>query len=164
MSESKDGTPRTESLSARFWSKVDKRGPEECWLWMAARARNGYGRVGVAQAVRLAHRVAYALLIGPIPVGLTLDHFRMNPGPRNAPCSRACVNPAHLEPVTQGENVLRGNGLFAREARQTQCRRGHPFDEKNTYVRKNGMRNCRECSRLDACLRRSFVRAQGAAA
>lgn len=46
----------------------------------------------------MAHRVAYELWVGPIPEGMELDHR----------CKvRACINPAHLEPVTHAENMRR---------------------------------------------------------
>jgi hypothetical protein len=122
----------------RFWAKVNRRGPDECWLWTASRYRNGYG---IFQG-GYAHRYAYTLLVGPIPTRLTLDHL----------CRvRQCVNPAHMEPVTRGENVLRGESILAHNARKTHCQHGHPFDEVNTYYRllRSGRygRRCRECHR-----------------
>src|ERR1017187_5210266 len=87
------------SLADRFWPKVDRRGPEECWPWLASKQNMGYGQVRAEteRTMILAHRVAYELLIGPIPLGLTLDHLCRN---------RGCVNPTHLEPVTLRENTL----------------------------------------------------------
>jgi hypothetical protein len=87
----------------RFWSKVDRCGPEGCWLWLGQVNQWGYGHFGrtlapgVHRTVK-AHRFAYTLLVGPIPGGLTLDHL----------CGRrACVRPDHLEPVTNAENLRR---------------------------------------------------------
>ncbi|MDP9224875.1 MAG: HNH endonuclease [Actinomycetota bacterium] len=85
----------------------------------------------------LAHRVAYELLVGPIPEGLTLDHLCRN---------TSCVNPQHLEPVTVRENVLRGMGWGAKNKRKTHCHRGHPFDAKNTLRIPGGTRKCRTCA------------------
>jgi hypothetical protein len=48
--------------------------------------------------------------------------------------------------VTRGQNVLRGEGPSARHARQTHCKRGHPFDQRNTYVTPQGWRACRTCN------------------
>lgn len=127
----------------RFWAKVDKDGPGDCWLWTAALA-DGYGvckRPPVGTS-RRAHRIAYELIVGPIPEGLDLDHL----------CRvRRCVNPAHLEPVTRRVNLLRGAGKAARRLSST-CSRGHDFDEANTYWErlKGGrytVRRCRRCAR-----------------
>lgn len=85
-----------------------------------------------------AHRVSYETFVGPIPAGLTLDHLCRN---------TLCINPAHLEPVTIKENVLRGDGPTARNARKTHCDRGHAFDETNTGPNANGGRSCRACKR-----------------
>lgn len=128
------------ALEARFWPKVDRSaGPDACWLWMAAKSPAGYGKVSAGGGGHLsAHRVAYELLVGPIPEGLTLDHLCRVP---------TCVNPAHLEPVTMRENILRGFSPMAQQARQTHCIQGHPFDAVNTYISPQGMRKCRECAR-----------------
>lgn len=120
----------------RFWSKVMVAG--DCWLWTGRTSDKGYGRFWVPPRELMAHRVAYELEVGPIPEGLTLDHL----------CRvRNCVNPAHLEPVTAGENVLRGEGPTARHARQTHCKHGHEFTEENTLIEPHGARSCRACSR-----------------
>src|SRR3990167_5623746 len=104
-----------------FWAKVDKKGLNDCWLWKGADTQ-GYGHFKTKGKYLLAHRFAYETIVGLIPAGLTLDHLCRQ---------RACVNPLHLEPVTRGENVLRGIGRSARNARKTHCIRGHPFDEAN---------------------------------
>lgn len=135
-----------EKLEGRFWAKVDKNGPlwagTACWVWTAARSE-GYGRFVVEGHVLKASRVAYELLIAPISVGLTLDHLCRNTG---------CVNPAHMEAVTTGVNVLRGNTITATNAVKTHCRQGHPYDLWNTYTRKSGAqkgnRICRQCSHV----------------
>lgn len=98
----------------------------------------GYGLVRTPLGVRKAHRVMWELMVGPIPDGKVLDHLCRN---------RGCVNPAHLEVVTQGENVLRGIGPVAVNARKTHCKNGHEFTEENTIIRREGWRGCRTCSR-----------------
>lgn len=117
----------------RFWAKVEK--SEGCWTWAASCYSNGYGRFDYG----LAHRIAYELVVGEIPEGLDLDHLCRN---------RRCVNPAHLEPVTRRENLMRGRTLVAAKAGQTHCKHGHEFTEENTHIRPNGTRSCRECSRI----------------
>lgn len=87
-------------INATFWPKVERRGAAECWPWTAYRDSKGYGHVSVNGATRPAHRVAYELLVRPIPDGLTIDHLCLNTG---------CVNPAHMEPVTASENSRRAN-------------------------------------------------------
>lgn len=89
-------TPRP--TEDRFWEKVD--GSGDCWEWTGTRQTMGYGSFWVlGQGKRLAHRVAYELLVGPIAEGRELDHRCRN---------RICVNPDHLEPVSHRENVRRG--------------------------------------------------------
>jgi hypothetical protein len=84
-------------LDEKLWAKVDK--TDDCWLWTGAKTSSGYGMVSHDSGVRPVHRVVYELLVGSIPDGLVIDHL----------CSvRNCVNPAHLEPVTNAENVSRG--------------------------------------------------------
>jgi hypothetical protein len=113
---------------------VDKSG--ECWLWTASQRGNGYGQFTVNGKGVSAHRFAYELMIGPIPEGLDLDHLCR---------ARACVNPAHLEPVTNAENILRGTCPPAINARKTHCPRGHEYTPENTYVNPAGGRECRAC-------------------
>ena len=125
----------------RFWSKVDRSG--DCWVWKGAvkkdRRSGGYGMFWSQNRTRRAHKFAYEHAVGPVPPGLELDHLCGN---------RACVNPAHLEPVTGRVNALRSTGITARNARKTACVRGHGFTSSNTRVRKNGDRVCRKCSHL----------------
>lgn len=133
--------PITERDVERFFAKVRITGPEECWEWTAGQGTGGYGsfRLGPKPGTDIhAHRFAYTALIGQIPGGLQLDHLCRN---------RGCINPAHLEPVTLAENVLRGAGITAAHAAQTHCIHGHAFDEKNTRMRPSGGRDCRTCAR-----------------
>lgn len=120
----------------RFWEKVDASG--DCWEWTAATNQLGYGQIGAPRnrARLMAHRVAWELLVGPIPEGLELDHLCKNPG---------CVNPDHLDPVTHAENMRRGEGFDNWQRRKTHCPRGHEYSRENTYVNPKGSRECRTC-------------------
>jgi hypothetical protein len=118
-----------------------------CWIWPRSKTPKGYGTLR-SQA---AHRVVYEAVFGPIPKGHDLHHECENP---------SCVNPFHLVPVTHRENLLRGDTIVGRQARQTQCSRGHQFDVANTYYTKDGKRRCRTCDRNRARERHRRLAAQ----
>lgn len=144
-----------DAADARFWAKVDKDAPGGCWLWTAGQSPDGYGKFSLHSRSTPAHRLAYELLRGPIPDGLYLDHL----------CRvRRCVNPAHLEPVTHRENILRGDTLPAANARKTHCPAGHPYDTENTIREADGRRRCRVCVRDTRKRSRARRRARMAAA
>jgi hypothetical protein len=139
-----------------FWPMVDK-SENGCWNWLGYRGPAGYGEIGSRKGNRptesqtkLAHRVAYELLVGEIPAGLHLDHLCRN---------TSCVNPEHLEPVTRKENVERGlHGVL-----RTHCIKGHRFTSANTRINaKDGAKRCRDCARDVAARDRENARFQGA--
>jgi hypothetical protein len=119
------------TLERRFWAKVDKHDQTSedstpCWMWNGATSPQGYGHFNLSKKTSTtAHRVSYLLSIGVIPEGLHLDHLCRN---------RGCVNPAHLEPVSPRENLLRGEGVAAVNAAKTHCHKGHEFTSENTQV------------------------------
>ena len=113
----------------------DKYAPEPnsgCWLWLSS-LRDGYGTFRVGRKMVPAHRFSYEAQFGAVAEGLVLDHL----------CRvRCCVNPQHLEPVTNQVNVKRGAEL------KTHCPQGHPYSGENLYLYKGRHRICRKCTRL----------------
>ena len=103
-----------------------------CWVWRGRVTPDGYGKL----SGKLAHRVVWERMRGPIEAGMTLDHACRN---------RSCVNPGHFEPMSHLDNVRRGT-----TATKPRCKNGHPFDEANTYIRPaSGHRDCRACNRAN---------------
>ena len=91
------------------WAKVEMTTDDaECWPWKGTINAKGYGVVKFKGRQYRAHRVVYELVNGPISEGLVLDHRCSN---------RRCCNPSHLEPVTDRENILRGESFSGRRAR-----------------------------------------------
>jgi hypothetical protein len=111
--------------------------PGGCWEWTGFKDSTGYGRISILSKRRSAHRLSYEHHLGPIPVGLVIDHLCRNPG---------CVNPLHLEPVTQTENIKRGISPIPANAAKTHCLRGHEYTQLNTGVNA-GKRYCKACDR-----------------
>lgn len=151
----------------RFWAKVDKNGPPvtnrpdlgTCWVWTAATRSTGYAVFNVpATATQPRRRIdghlwSYRNFVGPVPGGLELDHVCHTEAVRNGEClggdgcrHRRCVNPRHLEPVTEAVNTLRGLSFAARHARQKTCPAGHEYDR----FTKDGRRRCSQCDRANS--------------
>lgn len=129
------------TLVERFYANVTLADVNACWPWRGSTDVYGYGRlkvggvkVGEPKRTVKAHRFSYELNVGPIPDGLTLDHVKARG------CTmRHCVNPSHLEPVTDKVNILRGDAPSALFARRMLCPRGHG------YTQYNGYRRCHTC-------------------
>lgn len=115
-----------------FMMKVEPVG--DCWIWKAATNQDGYGRFWFRGKLWLAHRVAYTLFVGSIPDGLVLDHL----------CRvQNCVNPKHLEAVTQKVNHNRGDK--SKPMDKTHCINGHEYAPDNTYQKPGRPKECRIC-------------------
>ncbi len=140
---------RLRRATVRFWVRVDKNGPlwngTPCWMWQGSCTR-GYGQVAwpiegqKRPSMKKAHRIAYELVVQPIPDGLQLDHLCRNP---------PCCNPKHVEPVTGAINIARGDTGLVRGAQQrlkTHCPQGHPYDAENTQWYLGKWRRCKACT------------------
>lgn len=123
----------------RFWKKINKK--DDCWVWTAGQDGHGYGMFfdSVKKVNVKAYRWSYENFIGLVPNNLQLDHLCRN---------RICVNPNHLEPVTQQENIKRGEAgknLIEMQLSKVLCPKNHKYDKENTYIRPDGGRGCRKC-------------------
>lgn len=117
-----------------LYSKIEVTG--FCWLWKGYLNSRGYGQFRVGNRMLRAHRVVYEHLVGIQPPELVANHL----------CYvRNCVNPDHLEFITQRENVLYSHSPVRKNFDKTHCKRGHPLSGDNLYIRPCGSRVCREC-------------------
>lgn len=131
----------------RFWSKVNKGAPSDCWQWTDALNKAGYGRLMVSGKLKYAHVLSYELANGSVPDGLEVDHtcHNLTGCVGGDKCQhRSCVNPSHLESVAHIANVRRGNLSMS-----DTCSKGHSLESGGVYswTRKNGStaRRCRTC-------------------
>lgn len=126
--------PKPRPIEERYWENVEFRATSKCWRWLGTIRPDGRPQIGEGGKygkTKTAFRIGYELAFGPIPEGMDLDHL----------CNNSwCVNPNHCWPVTPKEN--RGR----REREKTHCPQGHEYNEKNTYYRADGHRQCRVCA------------------
>lgn len=114
-----------------------------CWLYAGYITSHGYAKF----SGQYLHRVVWENAFNKVlPDSLHIDHLCRN---------RSCINPAHLEPVTRRENILRGQGIAATGARRKHCIRGHLFSPNNLYHSPKGYRICRACNLANLRKRRS---------
>ena len=114
-----------------------------CWIWLSTLDGDGYAKMKFGGKNRRVARVAYQCTYGDIPAELVIDHLcRVRP----------CVNPAHLDLVTNRENTMRGETLAALNAAKTQCPQGHEY----SWCGKR--RYCKTCNRISMRQRRAKLR------
>lgn len=125
-----------EELKERLKARIDKT-PQGCWNYTRAKSIKGYGKLSAWGKMYLAHRLSFIVFKGKIPKGKFLDHLCRNP---------SCINPDHLEVVSNRENILRGIGISAVNSRKTHCVNGHRLSGRNLYVKIiNGRKRQRVC-------------------
>ena len=134
------GIYKRPSIKERLFKSFKINKKTGCWEWQLSINTFGYGQIRVnnPRSMRKPHRIMYELMKGKIPKKLSLDHLCRN---------RACINPDHLEVVTNKENILRGVGITAQNAKKTHCKRGHRLSGKNLFFyKKANQRMCRTCN------------------
>lgn len=135
----------------RFWSKVNNRGPDECWLWTGSVGGPGYGGMKSRHMLGT-HVVSYDLHQGPVPADHVVHHLCR---------TKLCVNPRHLQAVTRSQvHVHLDDTIAARNGAKTHCSRGHELTPENTFRTRRGGRECRRCRRARSAANNRMLKAQ----
>lgn len=144
-----------------FFRHVDK--TDNCWLWVGAKTKNGYGKLGRDLKTISAHRYSFEIHNGAIPDGMLVCHQ----------CDvRSCVNPHHLflgthkdnyiDCVNKGRFVTNTAAFNIRNKNRTECKNGHKWEKENIYISPKGHRSCRSCTAVSEEKRKLRRRAQNA--
>ena len=128
--------PRVSRPLTDFYDRIKFNEQTWCWDWQGEITWGKYGRISIRRKRVLVHRFSYELFKGKIPDGLEIDHLCRN---------RKCCNPQHLEAVTRSTNLSRGHN---HNRDKNHCPQGHPYSGKNMITRKNGSRECRQCTKV----------------
>lgn len=126
-------TPANNQSDLRRWFSKITFSVDGCWNWSAGSC-NGYGWLYISGKGTYAHRFSFETFKENLISGMVVDHLCRN---------HRCVNPAHLEQITIGENVLRGESAVAERARQTHCKNGHKLSI--TFIGNETTRKRRRC-------------------
>jgi hypothetical protein len=131
-------------------TKINAKG---CWIWLGRAGGEKVQKYGV-YLDKKAHRVVYEHFFGTIEKGLVCDHLCRN---------TLCVNPGHIEPTSERENILRGIGTGARNLAKTHCPSGHPYNGDNLRLTGANYRQCKACQKNRKILfreRNNFLKRQ----
>lgn len=146
-------------IEAKFWSRVSKGGPDECWNWTGYINQSGHGRFCNGERNELVHRYSFRLAFGTIRKNRLIHHKCENP---------ACVNPKHLQSVVPRQHIVKlsPKAVAFKNARKTHCSKGHPLSGDNLQIRRGKKfgRQCKACARIkylnnrEECIARAVAR------
>lgn len=139
---------RNPPLDEAIFLSMTQRQEDGCLLWLGDLSKGGYPRYAFMYKKIYVHRWAYEFFVEPIPEGYTIEHLCHDPAKCRLASScphRRCVEPTHLQPMTNAENSMRGGSPVAWKSRQTHCINEHPLEGDNLYVTPDGRRQCRLC-------------------
>src|SRR6185437_16693282 len=114
-----------QKIRAKFYSKVRFDEISGCWEWIGRKDKDGYAKFSFSIFYVTAHRMSFLLHNSNFDDNLVIDHLCRNP---------SCVNPEHLEQVTQKENTIRG---YSFNSKKTHCPQGHPYEGDNLIIVNN---------------------------